>query len=147
MNKIEAFKTTDGKIFEDEAEAEAHDTRLAAMVLVGELLDSPNCPIHMNSFDRSDLIEYMVLNTDRFVDALSGIATVEDTGEESIDLDDEPEGETFAVLEEHASFGERMLADMSVSDGKEEEFDSLGRGNGSDGSEAPAAQPDDDIPF
>lgn len=68
--QVTAHKTSDGKLFEDEAQAEAHESRMIAMRVLVPLLNS--CPLTLSSFDVSDLVEYMVDHREAFVRALMG---------------------------------------------------------------------------
>lgn len=87
--QIIAHKTSDGKVFEDEAQAEAHESRLIAMKELVPLLSCTDCPLVLSSFDVSDMVEYMVDNRAVFIRALQGQeASEEDEGTDLVEDED-----------------------------------------------------------
>lgn len=128
---VTAYKTSDGKLFEDPAQADEHEARIIAYRRVAALINSTQNPINMSSFGASDLTEYLVENRAEFISALSGEPEPVELSETPAEDDAEIEAQLASLQEHHVSLVE----------------DEDGAPLPPELQPAPPAQPDDDIPF
>lgn len=101
-SQIIAHKTSDGKIFEDEALADEHESRLIALREVTRLWGRAEMPLVLSSFDASDLTEYLVNHRDEFIRALQGQDNVGDADDPPDPEDEDLNSDTDAEIEARA---------------------------------------------